>query len=609
MFCEKCGAQLKEGDKFCGVCGAEVQDFQEPSAAAGQEKHGKKVRWIIIGAAVIGLAAVAALGFALKQGKEKRDYENYLADGDKYLEELDYEKAEDAYLSAISIDPKQEEPYLGLADLYIYQGRYEEARNILDQGKNEIGEQGNTDRIDQKSEESKHYVDYVWMVEPQIEAEDIYYVSLTTAGTYNDTYQQWMNPWAVIQQNGKKGIIDMDGNLKAPVEYDSVMGFYGTYRLWQGQQEAYDLDSSGALVPGLGFGFDTYTYYYMDGELHCGYDTIENEIPGQAESLDHPVPVQENTDHREKLYELEGLWAVYNGEKLITDFEYDRCGSWTGRLMAVCKDGKWGYIDAEGNVVIPLEYDASWIWKGNWNFEDPAGSEFCYGASGGYVTLLKEGRWSLCDVEGNTVIKEGMFEEIRPVYENRCWVKKDGLWGVIELEGTVPQEEEEEETVSESVFQAMPRGFDFSSGAGGWGTHMDIEDDGTFTGQFHDSDMGMTGDGYPNGTVYICNFSGKFTEPQQVDEYSYSMKLESLELEHDPGYEYYEDGTRYICSEPYGLDNADEFIIYAPGAPVAELPEAFVGWMSWIVDPNTTQTLPRYGIYNVNGQQGFVGEY
>ena len=53
---------------------------------------------------------------------------------DKYLQEMEYKKAEAAYLEAIKIDPKKEEPYIQLADLYTKQGRNEEAVKILKQG-------------------------------------------------------------------------------------------------------------------------------------------------------------------------------------------------------------------------------------------------------------------------------------------------------------------------------------------------------------------------------------------------------------------------------------------------------------------------------------------
>lgn len=158
-----------------------------------------------------------------------------------------------------------------------------------------------------------------------------------------------------------------------------------------------------------------------------------------------------------------------------------------------------------------------------------------------------------------------------------------------------------------SVFESMPRGFDFSSGAGAWGTHIDIENDGSFVGQYHDTEMGDAGEDNPNGTVFICNFSGKFSNPEQIDEYTYSMKLEWLETDGNLGDTYIEDGTMYINSEPYGFDDADEFIIYAPGIQISDLPEGFVLWLYGFMNVETTKVLPYYGIYNVSGEEGFIG--
>ena len=158
-----------------------------------------------------------------------------------------------------------------------------------------------------------------------------------------------------------------------------------------------------------------------------------------------------------------------------------------------------------------------------------------------------------------------------------------------------------------SVFDSMPRGFDFSSGAGAWGTHIDIENDGSFVGQYHDTEMGDAGEDNPNGTVFICNFSGKFSNPEQIDEYTYSMKLEWLETDGNLGDTYIEDGTMYINSEPYGFDDADEFIIYAPGIQISDLPEGFVLWLYGFMNVETTKVLPYYGIYNVSGEEGFIG--
>lgn len=45
--------------------------------------------------------------------------------------------------------------------------------------------------------------------------------------------------------------------------------------------------------------------------------------------------------------------------------------------------------------------------------------------------------------------------------------------------------------------------YGFASGSGGWDTTMTVASDGTFSGTYHDSDMGITGDDYPNGSVTI----------------------------------------------------------------------------------------------------------
>ena len=49
--------------------------------------------------------------------------------------------------------------------------------------------------------------------------------------------------------------------------------------------------------------------------------------------------------------------------------------------------------------------------------------------------------------------------------------------------------------------------YDFCSGAGGWGEEFTIERDGYFSGTYHDSEMGVVGEEYPNGTYYCCNYS------------------------------------------------------------------------------------------------------
>lgn len=148
--------------------------------------------------------------------------------------------------------------------------------------------------------------------------------------------------------------------------------------------------------------------------------------------------------------------------------------------------------------------------------------------------------------------------------------------------------------------------FAFSSGVGAWGTVLTIQEDGSFEGNYHDANMGDTGEGYPNGSVYICEFSGKFTEPKKEDSFTYSAKLESITYEQEPGTSEIVDGMQRIYSEPYGLENSERFLFYLEGTPVAELPEGYRNWVGYY-DMTEIQDagLPFVGLYNEAQEEGF----
>ena len=148
--------------------------------------------------------------------------------------------------------------------------------------------------------------------------------------------------------------------------------------------------------------------------------------------------------------------------------------------------------------------------------------------------------------------------------------------------------------------------FCFSSGAGGWATIMMIKADGSFSGQFFDGDLGVTGDGYPNGTMFLCNFTGQFTQPVKVNEYTYSMQILELNYAEEVGKEEIKDGMLYCYTDIYGLEEAEDILIYLPGAPLTELPEEFRSWVGYYDLSYTTDTeLPFYALNNEALQYGF----
>ena len=155
-------------------------------------------------------------------------------------------------------------------------------------------------------------------------------------------------------------------------------------------------------------------------------------------------------------------------------------------------------------------------------------------------------------------------------------------------------------------FSQLPDSFTFSSGVGAWATTLYLNDDGTFTGYYHDWDASGK---YDCPTYYICEFSGKFSEPVQQSEYIYSTALEYLSIDSDGeiGDEYMVDGTFYVISSPYGMEDADEFLIYLPGTSLSDIDEGFLGWNYISAEIRTTMPAGVYGLYNVSGDRAFIG--
>ena len=155
--------------------------------------------------------------------------------------------------------------------------------------------------------------------------------------------------------------------------------------------------------------------------------------------------------------------------------------------------------------------------------------------------------------------------------------------------------------------------FSFLSGAGGWRTIMTLNPDGSFTGRYSDSEMGDIGEEYPHGSVYICDFSGKFENPEMLNDFSYAMTLAELTTERPAGEEWIEDSIRYVASDPFGLvdpiENREctDFILYLPETPVDQVPEDFLIWWPYRYSEGSEArtTLSCYGILNVATGYGF----
>lgn len=146
--------------------------------------------------------------------------------------------------------------------------------------------------------------------------------------------------------------------------------------------------------------------------------------------------------------------------------------------------------------------------------------------------------------------------------------------------------------------------FWFGSGVGAWSTTLQIQPDGSFTGCYHDSEMGITGENYPNGTMYLCNFYGTLTERTQVDDHSFTAQVNGLGYEKSVGTEEIIDDVRYVYSDIYGFGSNALLTFYSADTPIEDLPEAFLDWVRMDIT-DTTGKLGFIGLYNSEAETGF----
>jgi len=299
---------------------------------------------------------------------------------------------------------------------------------------------------------------YRWCLKPSVEAEDIIVYNLEEEGYDHSIF----NDLAYIKQNGKYGIIDYEGEFLA----DCTTEGYLTTAPYIGKL------SAGGLI--LGSGNGDFTKYDYSGGIGLGdvnrYYSMIDENVYICTSLDdsgefYRIDSQENYSENElntvriaefrainnSRYELieesKGInWGISKGNKLIVDCEYEAAivplflsynkNIKSGNVSAIRKNGKWCYVDSNGNKITDFIYNGiEGAMPAKIGYSDQESKPHPYLATEGLIAVKTDKGAGFIDINGKEVIPVGIFEEVRPVHNNLAWVKdKDsGLWGVIEM--------------------------------------------------------------------------------------------------------------------------------------------------------------------------------
>ena len=115
------------------------------------------------------------------------------------------------------------------------------------------------------------------------------------------------------------------------------------------------------------------------------------------------------------IFAKEGGWHMLNAKmEKVSAFvcdDVDIC--YGGGYFAFEKDGKWGFADYKGNVVIEPQYEEAKAF------------------SNGYAGVKKDGKWGFINAE-NQFQMEGDYQDVLYFTKDKtCFVKENDLWTII----------------------------------------------------------------------------------------------------------------------------------------------------------------------------------
>lgn len=258
----------------------------------------------------------------------------------------------------------------------------------------------------------------------------------------------------VARKDDYIGLIDISGNWIAPARYTMIgYSYNGQYGFDDGNSESQyridTMDENGELIEteyNFDFYFRSVPVISWDSTNNCftcsdgngGLYKLNYEFSGtvgvenlRAESIS---PYEDNPEEQWFIrYGQESPYmAIASDGKLKSNFIYEDIRAYSDGLIAVKQNGKWGYADREGNIIIPCKYESI---RENGYDSSSSNNSYIYPAdcTDGYVVLCNGEEYALCSNSGDIVIPFGEFEALSEVYDGKLWVKSGGKWGVISL--------------------------------------------------------------------------------------------------------------------------------------------------------------------------------
>ena len=243
-----------------------------------------------------------------------------------------------------------------------------------------------------------------------------------------------------VCQNEKWGVWDISENkLIVPCKYDNFLACnksrYGDDTYAEDDDSVYDeVVFAGEDVLYMGDEkFSVEEAIFKETRSSCKYDSIWGFSEGFA------------------AVELDGKWGFVNkqGEEVVP-CKYDDVEEFSEGFAQVELNGKSGFVNEQGEEVVPCKYDdveefsegfASVKLNGKWSFVNKQGEEvvpckydYVAGFSEGFASVELNGKWGLVNKQGEEVVP-CKYDYVYTFSEGFAQVKLDGKWGFVNEQG------------------------------------------------------------------------------------------------------------------------------------------------------------------------------
>lgn len=337
----------------------------------------------------------------------KSDISIYAEIGKMYRDKSNLESQITWGKKMVEVYPAEVESYEYLMQAYYDSGEYKNCFSLYDTYKKRASQSEN---IENTYNEIKYSYEIV--------TKDYSAVSVFSSG------------YAAVEKGGRWGYVDEKGSTVIANIYTSAGSFMKVAPVTDEDGNAYYIDTQGnkKYIPADGFDaeilgfFDGITYAAFDGEEYYYFNADNQKVSG-------PYDYAGTYNYDKTAVFTDGKWHFIDreGNPIFNGNEYDsvifdaRDIAFRNERVFVAEVGSLHYVmlDLEGNMIGTGKYEDAKAFIDNT-----------------YTAVKIDGKWGYIDNGGNVVI-EPQYEDAKPFNNGYAPVKVNGMWGYIDNSGSI----------------------------------------------------------------------------------------------------------------------------------------------------------------------------